>query len=362
MRTIKIFALPSHQERERTHGVDFARIIQPITFLNGYKDNEAEFKTDVYDIHEEKPLDWLGVAKNYDIIYLNYINDPWGYSALGSMARGNGKKIVFDIDDALWEIKRDNPAYNVYKKGGKPLFNFTCIVNDVDYVTTTNSYLKNVISHNSNKRPEKIKVLPNYIDLSLYNHISPVKKAYDIQLTHFGSTTHFDDLLDNEFVKGIDKLLSDFPNVTLKFVGAFIPKYRMRWGSRYVNAFGHGDIYTWINDFFPEFMDETDIMIVPLTDDVYNKCKSPIKWLEASSAGKVGCWANIRQYREVIDNGKNGFLCRKAQDWYKNLKYLIENPQKRKEMGQKAYEDVKNEWRIEKNIKNYADFFKKVLE
>jgi glycosyltransferase involved in cell wall biosynthesis len=102
-------------------------------------------------------------------------------------------------------------------------------------------------------------------------------------------------------------------------------------------------------------MEETDILVTPLVDDVYNRSKSQIKWLEASSAKKVGVWQSIRQYEEVI-NGTNGILASKDTQWYRAIKYLIDNPDKRKKMGEKAYEDVKK-WQIQNHLDKYADFF-----
>lgn len=352
---MKIFCLPSHQEKEKTHGVDFARIINPMTHLNGYKGIEAT----IFDIR--KKTDWLSVSENYDVIYFNYLNNPWGYAAMGAMARSHGVKMIMDIDDDIWGIHEDNPAYQVYKKGSDAIRNFTAICNDVDYITCTSDYLKHVIMNNTSKRADQIKVFPNYIDLKLYKHRSPFKDTGEIMLTHYGSTTHFNDLDDFEFFKGVDRIMKEYPNVSFRTVGAFIPKFRNKWGRRYENIYGHGDIYAWINEKFPTFMDETDILLVPLVDDIYNRCKSSIKWIETSSAKKPGVWQNIRQYSEVVD-GTNGILAKKDTQWYRAIKQLIDHPEKRKAMGEKAFKDLESKWQIQNHLEDYREFFEKVLD
>ena len=100
--------------------------------------------------------------------------------------------------------------------------------------------------------------------------------------------------------------METYPNVVFKTVGALIQDYKMKWGMRYFNSYGHEDIYQWIKGRFREFMDEATFLVVPLIDNVYNRCKSNIKFLEVSSAKKVGVWQKIHQYEEVIDD-KNGF-------------------------------------------------------
>ena len=229
-RLIRIFGLPSHATIDRTSGVDYCRVIQPLSFLNGYEDDDVKFEVDVWRIDKPQEVSWLKVAQKYDIVFLNYIANAWGFAAMGAMARHYKRKIIMDTDDDLHSLQQDNPAYAVYKKGGDGIRDLTAIYNEVDYLTTTNSHLKNVLLSHTYKRPEKIKVLPNYIDLRLYKHLSPFKNTLNIQLFHHGSTTHFQDLVEEEFMQGVDMIFKDYPNATFKTVGAFLPKYKMRWG------------------------------------------------------------------------------------------------------------------------------------
>src|SRR3990167_8006001 len=78
-RTIKIFALPSHATKTRTSGVDFARVIQPSKYLNGFIYKGYKFDVYIYDPIVDEKLDWLKVSQEYDIIFLNYTANPWGF-------------------------------------------------------------------------------------------------------------------------------------------------------------------------------------------------------------------------------------------------------------------------------------------
>lgn len=356
---IKIFAFPSHGSVERTSGVDFARIIQPMQHLAKHPD----FEIYIYDPKNDTgKMDWIKVSQYYDIIYFNYTANPWAFAAMGAMARKFGKKLVLDMDDSLWNVMPDNPSFNVYKPGSEGIKNFTAIVNEVDHVTTTNAYLKNVIVHNTNKEHKHISVLDNKVDLKLYNHRSRFKDDNQITLTHFGSTTHFIDLANKEFENGIDKIMKKYPNVKLKTIGAFLPNYKNKWGIRYENAYGDRDIYKWIKEKFPIYMDETDILVTPLENNIYTQCKSAIKFMEGSTALKPGVWQDIRQYREVIKNGENGYLAKTATEWYKAIKTLIDSPVARKQIGEKAFETVKKNHQIQNYVEAYAEVFKAINE
>ena len=357
---IKVLAMPGHTTEEGITGVDYARIINPMKTLNGKHDIQVDILTPKKD-KKTTVVTWWERAKKYDIFYLNYNNNPKGFAAMGCMAKKEGKKIVCDLDDSLWNIKSDNTAYNAFKKGSEGLRVVTAILKESDYITCTNPYLKNVIRHNTDKQADKIKVFRNYIDLDLYKFKIGVKDRKNITIMHFGSTSHFQDLQDGGFLEGMDMLMKEYPNVIFKTIGAFISKYKHRWGTKYSHGYGSQDLYTWVKEKFPIFMKEADIIVAPLEEDVYTRCKSSIKYIEASSAKKPGVWQNIRQYSEVVD-GENGLLARTSREWYEAMKSLVESYELRKSVGQKAYETTKKNWQMKNHIKEYADFFKEIVD
>lgn len=361
MKTIKIFGLPSHQTEERTSGVDFARVIQPMKHLNGYVYKGYKFKVDLYDIFKQKETNWQDVSEKYDAVFMNYTAIDWAYAAMGAFVHGKGKKIIFDLDDALWHINPDNIAHDALKKvnGG---FITTQMIRDVDGVVTTNSYLRNVIHKETGKSYDLMTVIPNAVDFELYNHKSPAKDSHTITLYHYGSTSHFNDLLRSDFVEGVTRIFADYPNVVFKATGANIPKLKARWGERYSYGWGDSDIYRWVKNKFPGYMDEADIMVVPLSDNLYNRCKSSVKFLESATAMKPGVFSRIRPYEEHVRDGETGYLASSAQEWYDALKRLIDSKEERQRIGMNAYNEVKFNHTIERRLDSYADFILRILE
>lgn len=358
MKTIKVFSFGTHQTKDRHSGVDYARVYQPMKYLNGFEYNGYKFTVDQYDINDEKQKDWRKIAKNYDVVFLNYIVWDWAYVHMAMPVHEAGKKIILDLDDAIWNVRPDNISYKGLKMANAGYIT-TCVLDDVDGVTTTNGYLRNIIADKSYKKHNQIKVLPNYIDLTQYSQTFPARDTHMITLLHYGSTSHFDDLLIPEFVDGVDRIFKDYPNVQIKMVGAFIPQLKAKWGQRYINDFGDVDIYKWIKK-FPKFMEEADIIVVPLEDDVYNRAKSDIKAKETATAMKPGIFSDVRPYHDYVEHGKTGFLASTADDWYKYLKILIDSKEKRQEIGQNAYNRVLQE-QMKDHVAEYASFFLKIL-
>ncbi len=354
--------MPCHAQPGKVSGVDFVRVIQPISHLQGFTTGDYTFEVDVWDIAEKRHLAWDEVGEKYDIIYFNYISSPESYAVMACLTREKyGRKLVCDVDDALWHILPDNPAYEVFKRGSEQINIISRVLDDVDKVTTTNSYLRNMIAQETYKRHENIAVFPNYVDLDLYSYRPQFKDDKQIQIAHFGSTTHFSSLQEEEFAKGMDRIMREYPNVTFLSMGCHIPKYKMKWGARYIQGFGDADVMTWIKDKFPPFIEGVDIIVAPLTDCVYNRSKSAIKRLETSSAKKPFIGQNIRQYQECITNGVDGFLCSKAEEWYSAIKSMIDDKELRKKIGEAGFERVKRDYQIQDHIIDYAQFFISLL-
>lgn len=358
---MKIYVFPPHSRVDHTSGVDFARVIQPSKYFSKDPDIEIKMYDVVADTQKDngKRDDWITIGKDFDIIFFNYILNDWGYAHMACYNRKYGHKMVLDVDDNLWGVLPDNSSYEDYKKGSQNIKNFTAICRDVDIITCTNSYLRNVIHHNTGVSLDKIKVFPNYIDYSLYNSFPEPRDKYDVVIGHMGSTTHFDSLCQPDFMQGMDRIMKDYPNVKFRTIGHLIPKYKSMWGARYENSFGAEDLYNWAK-LMPQKLADIDFLVVPLSNNLYNRCKSSIKFLEAASAKRTGVWQNLRQYQEVID-GDNGFLAGNSDSWYNSIKILIDNKKRRNDMAEKAYKDVQVLWQMKDHAQQYIDLFKSLI-
>lgn len=350
-RKVKIFCYPAHCDGKHTPGVDYVRIIRPMQELA----KQPGFEVKIYN--GEKNLDWRDIAEKYDIFYLNYITNAAGFVLASYHFWKNKKKIVYDIDDLIWEIQPDNAAYSTYTKGSDGRATITDIIaRGVDYVTCTNDFLRKGIAKHTFKDLKKIKVLKNRIDLDLYKWCSKPRKKYEITIGYFGSSSHFNDLVNPGFINGLERIMKEFPQVRFYTIGAMIQSIKKKFSSRYSTGFGDHDIYKWVK-MMPLMLQDVDIFVAPLVDLTYCKAKSSIKYLEYSSMQIPGCYQDIRQYQEVIYDGVNGFLCKTSDDWYKSLKELVENPLFRRKMGKKAFKTVKKDWTFEKNVSEYVDYF-----
>lgn len=350
----KIFVYPSHCDGKHVPGVDYARLILPMQELAKHPD----FEVTIFD--GKKRYSWNELAEEYDIFYLNYMTNADSFVQACFWFDKFKKKIVMDIDDLIWEIQEDNAAYSTYAPGseGRAVVTDT-IARGVDFVTVTNQYLKMALAHYTKKPLGKIKVFPNYIDLDLYKWRKEPKDDYEITIGYFGSSSHFNDLVNPGFKNGLVKIMKENPRVRLLTVGMMIHEIRKLFGPRYKTAFGDHDLYKWVG-LMPDILKDVDLFVAPLVDTTYARCKSSIKFLEMSSIKLPGVFQDIRQYQEVVEHGKNGYLAATEHDWYKSLKELVNSVDQRKKIGEAAFRTIEKGWQMRDNVQRYVNFFNSI--
>lgn len=108
-----------------------------------------------------------------------------------------------------------------------------------------------------------------------------------------------------------------------------------------------------------------DIMVIPRKDDYFNRCKSNLKFLEASMLEvptvAQGFEDGNSPYQDPED-AKHMVVVTENSKWDEVLDDLIKNKEKRIEMGKKAKEYVLERYDINKNIWRWEEAYKSILE
>lgn len=364
MKKIRILAIETHfktnGDKEVTSGVDFSRVVLPLRELSKDKDFEVKIVKNPFKDNKET---WDSLTKYYDIIYSSYIDSPEGYINMAVAAKQNNCKVVVDCDDHLFKVPKASPVYETYHIGSFALDVVAKIIEDVGYLTTTNSFLKYELIEWCKKDPNQIHVLPNFLDLEMYNKNNiPEKKDDKIVIGFFGSNTHVVDIIMPEYLNALDRICKEFPNVEYRTIGLFLPQIKSKLSRQYSFLLGHADVNSWASQLWVEMMGGVDIFTAPLLNTTFSKSKSHIKWMEISAGAKPAIYSDIRQYREVVEHGRDGYLASTEEDWYRYFKELILDEQKRKEFGRLSYEKLKRDWQMKDNVWRYKEYFTAIYE
>jgi len=108
-----------------------------------------------------------------------------------------------------------------------------------------------------------------------------------------------------------------------------------------------------------------DLMVIPRKDDYFNRCKSNLKFLEASML-EIPCVAQgftdgKSPYQIDPEDAKYMTIVTDNSKWLETIDELIKNKEKRRAMGKRAKEYVMSKYQIKDNIGRWEETYKKLF-
>lgn len=225
-----------------------------------------------------------------------------------------GFKLIYEIDDV--PFREDIPDYNV----GKESFdndnirqNIIDIINTCDEVTVTCKYMRDLFRQRTGKN--EITVVPNFPPYWWIGHqynYNKIVNAFEKnkkkpRIVYAGAGAHFD-------VKNATGQKDDFEHVLkfivdnrhkyqFVFIGAFPPPLL-----KYIQN-GEIEFHPWKTLMeYPTFLSSLDaqLFLAPLQDNNFNRCKSDIKYVEASCLGVPCLVQDMVTYENALPQLKFG--------------------------------------------------------
>ena len=286
-----------------------------------------------------------------------------------------GKKVVVDWDDNIWKISPLSPHYrdhgtenysHEYKgemlpvwedgksidlaKNRAGLLRAKEAMGLADMVTTTT----NIIADEFRQFNPNVKVLPNCIDLTLWKKL-PLQPHKGIRMGWSGGYSHYEDWLIMAQV--LPQFMRDNPNVTLVILGH-------KWDSslRGIDP-SRIDYRGWCPTpaypYVSAIMD-LDFAVIPLVDNEFNRCKSPIKWLEMAALEVPSVSSFCSPYAEMMDLvAENGIFVENndPSGWLAALETMTARAELRKRMGVAARQTVERHFDVAKNYHLWVEAY-----
>jgi translation elongation factor EF-G len=241
--------------------------------LNALRDKA---QTDIAPFNIEYSWSMLG---QYDIIFMQRPFDNIHVNTALTVLQ-MGIKLWVDYDDLLFEIPRDNPAFDMFMNE-KSHKNMAFFINNADALTFSTPHLKREMLKRKlvDKPGQIVQVIPNAFD-DRRLEIKDFNSHNNIVWR--GSYTHQNDILQykDDIINALKQ--NDTP---IHFIGwepwfltGKVKAVHHKWTGNVMNYMQHlrtgnkGEGYG-------------QTFIVPLHDNNFNKAKSNINWMEATMAG-----------------------------------------------------------------------------
>jgi glycosyltransferase involved in cell wall biosynthesis len=294
----------------------------------------------------------LNALLEYHTIYVQRLHDWESYSLLVRL-KNAGKRIIYDLDDDIFNIPKSNPAFEAFGCGEQTAA-IECM-KLADVVTTTTMVLQERLTVHLNGIVPMI--IPNSIDTGGWVP-TPFTGSLDGIKRIFwqGSSTHNEDW--NECFDAVERIMKSRKDVHLTLLG-FIPtclrehmnESHFQGKIEYLGPMNPEAYFRLIRDV------HADVGLAPLKQDFFNMAKSNIKWIENSMIGMPTVASDVYPYSDVIEHGVTGFIANTSKEWEDYILQCLDDVVIRRGIIVKARDRIENEF----NIRFAASQWKRIL-
>ncbi len=113
-------------------------------------------------------------------------------------------------------------------------------------------------------------------------------------------------------------------------------------------------------DHYIRLVASCDLLIVPLCDDLFNRHKSAVRFLDAASAGRPVVASAVGDFMNVISHGETGFVI-KNDEWSAILFSLTENKKRLQKIGASARLSVEANYAVDSICTNLESDLRRFL-
>lgn len=278
---------------------------------------------DRYRMPEEEIL---RLAAQQDVIYLLKIND---YFLVKKLRARTNAKLVFDLTDALWRP--------VFRKSWLFLEE---IMMCCDAVTTENVYATAYASaYNSN-----VIRLEACTQTEKFDEARATAKRRDdstIVVGWIGSGSTIQAI--DSILPQLERVLAKFPHVELRLLvsGKTVLNKRLQ-------HLRHSVLFDYTEEDMIREALTMDIGLFPPPADVRDyEIRGALKAMIYMSAGIPAVCLHAGDSINLIEDGVTGMLVKSPDEWETCLATLIQDPEKRRSMGDKALAQIRNDHSLE---------------
>ena len=281
-------------------------------------------------------------AVRSDIVYLHLEASPFGPPVFECFLKFIKKKIIYDIDDAIF-MPNYNQVNRIVKLLDDPNKVFKIFQFSSHIIVVTNYLKKRALAYNSN-----VTYIPPTIDTDKYHPKADYNKKGVVCIGWSGSRTSsiYLKLLDN-----VLRVISKKYDVRIKVIGN--TDFKIEGISNFTSM-------DWCRETEVEDLQEIDIGLYPLPKNEWVLGKGGLKALQYMGMGIPVVCSDIGACTEFIDDGINGYLVDSDDEWVDKISMFVESHELRKKIGLAGRKTVEDKFSVKANSIKYLETINKV--
>jgi len=283
-------------------------------------------------------------ALNYDVVVIQIDNSP-SVLEFTIALQAQGKKVVYEIDDAFDCLEPWHPQYASY---GQPARQeaIRAMMAQADAVQVSTQWLADRYRGHA----KRIEVVPNMVELASWPRADRLRRDGLFKVLWAGSPSHSGDL--EVVIPAMGRFLSAHPDARLVLFGQTIKDARLPAAQVEIVDFCEFEEYP-----FKLAAVDADVALAPLADVPFNYGKSNLRILQYWATGYPVVSSNVGPYAEV----GGGILCSDEEEWLASLETLHENREFGRTMVDEGFESVK-QYDVLPHAKKIEAFYSSLVE
>lgn len=304
-------------------------------------------------------------VENCDAIFIYRVAMSPPLRAFIDEARQAGRKVIFDIDDLVFE-----PELIQHHRAGESMSGETAEM----HAGFVRRYLDTLLA--SDAVTVATPVLAEYVakrGLPAFVHRNALGHEMQTLAQHLyerrlrvarervnivygsGTPTHKHDFRQLESL--LLQILKNFPNAELWIVGPLELSATLA-NDKQVRRFPPGDWREWF-----ELCSLADVALAPLErDNIFCRAKSEIKFMEAAALVIPLIGSKTAAFVDCLAHGQNGFLATDESEWFEALTLLLGDGKRRVQVGLAARDTALKNYGGEKRANDLATLLPRLLD
>lgn len=297
---------------------------------------------------------WKGLLKRllipfhlhaYDYIFIHREAAPFGPPILEWLiANVFRKKIIYDFDDAIWltDQKNESGLFRLIKWRSKvaAICRWSC------KVSAGNAYLYNF----ARQYNPRVVLNPTTINTELLHNPALFQASRNPTKVVIGWTgSHSTIKYLTEIEPVLATLEKKYPQLEFLVIADKVPQLSLQ----------SMKFLPWSFETEIKGLMQVDIGIMPLPADEWAEGKCGFKALQYMALEIPAVASPVGVNTQIINHGKNGFLCSTADEWAFQLEQLINDNALRSQIGKAGRQTVTLHYSVTSNRDNFLSLFLK---
>ncbi|MEP5765007.1 MAG: glycosyltransferase [Halieaceae bacterium] len=274
-------------------------------------------------------------------------------------ARRLGLRIIYDIDDPIFDrrVYADNRNLETLEPGEREALlqsseQYLEVMRQCEFCTVSTSAMAELVAGHL---PLETFIWRNAVDaesaLLAEQARAAAESTGDGPLIAYMSGSRAHDRDFDSIAEVLAQLLGRHEELRLMLVGYVQLPQSLTAFSERIEIVPFGNYF----EYFAALA-RADLTVVPLLHDSFNECKSAIRYFEAALLGLPTVASGVGQFREVIEHGVDGYLAETPEQWLELLEQLLQQPELRRSVGERAREAVSQQQSLPAVAEQLGDF------